>query len=105
MVTMRSPYTGGVVTVSVSQVEQLVRAGWMVEESSAPAPVAPPRVLAEPKEEEHETVPVGDEPKGNASRAAWRDYAVSLGIDVEGLNRAQIRDMVTEHETNLGKVI
>ena len=35
-------------------------------------------------------------PKGNASRAAWRDYADTLGIKTEGMTRADIRDAVKE---------
>ena len=76
-------------------------------------PVLPQAVEEEPEtvvvEEEPETVVVEEEPetvvepepapgapKGNASRAAWRDYADTLGIKTGGMTRAEIRDAVKE---------
>lgn len=31
-------------------------------------------------------------PRGNASRAAWAEYAQAKGLDVDGLTRNEIRD-------------
>lgn len=67
-------------------------------------PVLPQAVEEEPKtvvvEAEPETVvepePAPGAPRGNASRAAWRDYADSLGIKTGGMTRAEIRDAVKE---------
>ena len=67
-------------------------------------PVLPQAVEEEPEtvvvEAEPETVvepePAPGAPKGNASRAAWRDYADSLGIKTGGMTRAEIRDAVKE---------
>lgn len=41
-----------------------------------------------------------DAPKGNATRAAWREYAESLGVKTEGLTRAQIRDAVAARKAD-----
>ena len=67
-------------------------------------PVLPQAVEEEPEtvvvEAEPETVvepePAPGAPKGNASRAAWRDYADTLGIKTGGMTRAEIRDAVKE---------
>ncbi len=67
-------------------------------------PVLPQAVEEEPEtvvvEAEPETVvepePAPGAPRGNASRAAWRDYADSLGIKTGGMTRAEIRDAVKE---------
>ena len=65
-------------------------------------------VLPQAVEEETETVVVeaepvpevtpvaGDAPKMSASRAKWRDYAISQGINPDGLNRQQIQE-ATSH--------
>lgn len=37
----------------------------------------------------------GPQPAGNASLEAWREYATSQGVDVEGLSRDELRGRFT----------
>lgn len=94
MVIMRYPYTGGLVTVDVSKVGRLRAAGWILVEEQPVEPAAP--LGAETVESPMQEPSQSTEPKGNASRAAWRDYADSLGIKTGGMTRAEIRDAVKE---------
>lgn len=52
--------------------------------------VSAPGVVSEPAP----STTAGDPPKGNASRAAWAAYAVSVGVDPGTLTRNQIKEAV-----------
>ena len=99
MVILRNPYSGGVMTVDVSKVGRLLQQGWVQQEPDENAVAVVP--LGQDEIKEREPAPnvavAGDGvPKGNASRAVWRDYAESLGIVTDGLTRAQLREAVQE---------
>ena len=97
MVILRNPYSGGVMTVDVSKVGRLLELGWVYDQppglvdevvplgQETVSPVKPPEVTT-----------VEGAPKGNASRAVWRDYAEGMGIDTDGMTRAEIRAKVEE---------
>jgi hypothetical protein len=57
---------------------------------------APPETPSEGQEEAPVTV---EKPRGNASREAWAEYAVSLGVHVgDDLSRDDIKNLVNEEE-------
>ena len=97
MVIMRYPYTGVLVTVDVSKVGRLRATGWILVEEQPVEAVAPLGAETVGSPEAPMQAPAqSTEPKGSASRAAWRDYADTLGIKTGGMTRAEIRDAVKE---------
>lgn len=92
-VTVISPQ-GTRCTVAASSVAKLERVGWQVV-GAPPAP-EPDTASAEaaPEPALPESAPVDDAPAGNASRGEWATYATSLGFEVDGLKRDEIRDLV-----------
>lgn len=45
------------------------------------------------------------EPRGNASRAEWAEYAISLGVDVtDGMSRNKIRDAAQDAAQSLDRL-
>lgn len=101
MVIMRNPYSGGLMTVGISEVERLVRLGWVTFDET-PTPRQSSHTGNDVSEEGTPAVSdsetnldtIEGAPKGNATRAAWRDYATSLGVNTEGMTRAEIREAV-----------
>jgi|SRR5690625_1774154 len=81
-------------TVAASSVARLERVGWQVEGSPAPAGPAETPPEAPPERPETEPGLDGGAPAGNASRGEWAAYATSLGFEVDGLKRDEIRDLV-----------
>ena len=79
-------------TVAASSVAPLKRMGWQVE-GSIPVPIEA-SVEAVPEPPAPEPEPASGVPAGNASRGEWATYAASLGFEVDGLKRDEIRDLV-----------
>lgn len=99
MVILHNPYSGGVMTVDVSKVGRLLQQGWVQQGPGENAVAVVPLGQDEVKEREpapNVAVAGDDVPKGNATRAVWRDYAEGMGIDTDGMTRAEIRAKVEE---------
>lgn len=91
LVTVVSPQ-GTQCTVAASLAGKLQRLGWQVT-GELPEP-EPETLEEEPEQEEPEPEQTDGAPQGNASRGEWAAYAESLGLDVDGLKRNEIRDLV-----------
>lgn len=55
-----------------------------------------------PEERAVEGTGEAEKPRGNASRDAWEEYALSIGIsedELKGLKQTEIRDLVEQKET------
>lgn len=75
---------------------QLGALGVVPAGAPAPATVPPPAEADEESDEETADgdAPVPSPPAGNASKADWAAYAEALGIDVDGMSRDEIRDLI-----------
>lgn len=95
LIRFRNRKTRTVVRVDGVTAERLSPREWE-RLSAAPAPSLDPVPSAEPVESVPEPlVPVSEgAPAGNASRGEWATYASSLGFEVDGLKRDEIRDLV-----------
>src|SRR5690625_712035 len=97
LVRFRNRKTGASVRVDGVTVDRLPRREWE-RLSAAPAPVptsepaVPDEAVPEPPVAVVEAGPGA--PAGNASRGEWATYAASLGFEVDGLKRDEIRDLL-----------
>ncbi len=87
---------GKTITARSRHADNLMAQGWQLVQADTPTPKDPPADVSqhgapapEPAAEEE---PDPTQPKPPDPRAKWRDYAISQGVNPEGLTRQQIQE-------------